>query len=110
MLNCLAFLFCNTSHIKHMKRGHSETEAGHHFFRIFQGGKLNLGFSAYPALSLSDVLYSYFHTTTYKKIPCISLVTRSQYANSLLRIFTFLEPPELAGLSSEQIPSMDGGH
>lgn len=56
MLNCLAFLFCNTSHIKHMKRGHSETEAGHHFFHIFQGGKLNPGFSAYAALSLSDVI------------------------------------------------------
>jgi len=64
---------------------------------------------AYPLPSVI-LLYSYFHTNTCNRIPCISLVTRSQYANPLLRIFTFLETPELAGLASERILSTDGGH
>ena len=93
-----------------MERGHSGSEAGHRFLHIFPAGKEKIDFSAYSTLFFSDLLYLYFHATTRNVIPCIPLVTRSQYASPLLRIFTFLETPELAGLASEQIPSMDGGH
>lgn len=55
-----------------MERGHVGSEVGHCFLHVFPAGKEYIDFSAYPTLSLSDLLYSYFHTTTGNTIPCIS--------------------------------------
>lgn len=104
MLNFLAFFFCNTSHIKHMERGHSENGASHYFLQIFPAEKEAIDFSAYLTLHLRDLLYLHFHTTTCNMVPCVSLVTRSQHVNPLLRIFTFLETCEWPVLALRRSP------
>lgn len=63
MLNYLAS-FCSISHIKCMEIGHNRSEVGHCFLYIFPAEKGKISFSASPTLSLSGVLYLYFHTST----------------------------------------------
>lgn len=104
MLSCLAFLFCNTSHIKHMERGHSQNGASHYFLQIFPAGKETTDFSAYLTLCLRDLLYLHFYTTTCNMVPRISLVTGSQHVNPLLRIFPFLETCEWPVLALRRSP------
>lgn len=84
------FYFCNIFHKKCMEIGHNGSEAGHSFLHIFPVGKIY--FSASPTLSISGLLYLYFHTSTCNTISCLLLLSGPSMPTPCWEYLSFWKP------------------